>query len=240
MDKYELYLKAVQDPEGIVDFIENECRKKYRLKPKTFGEDFCGTFALSCAWVSRDNKKKAVAVDLSQEPIQYGMRHYASELSEDERKRLTVLQSDVRHPKLPKVDVICAFNFSYFVFKQRADLLAYFKNCKKRLGAQGVLFLDMFGGSEIMHRNCDEIKFGKYIYYWDQMGFDPLTHEAKFYIHFKKQGTKKRLERAFRYDWRVWTIPEVRDLLTEAGFRKILVEKEDLRKTAWIANLTAR
>ncbi len=35
---------------------------------------------------------------------------------EGEQERLKIFQSDVRHKKLPKVDILCAFNFSFFVF----------------------------------------------------------------------------------------------------------------------------
>ena len=31
-----------------------------------------------------------------------------------------------------------------------------------------------------------------------------------------RDGT--RLRRAFRYEWRLWTVPEIRELLAEAGF----------------------
>jgi hypothetical protein len=31
------------------------------------------------------------------------------------------------------------------------------------------------------------------------------------------------MKRAFRYDWRLWTLPEVRELLVEAGFKEALV-----------------
>jgi hypothetical protein len=41
-------------------------------------------------------------------------------------------------------------------------------------------------------------------------------------IHFDfRDGS--RLERAFTYDWRLWTIPELRELLAEAGFREVQV-----------------
>lgn len=56
-----------------------------------------------------------------------------------------------------------------------------------------------------------------YSYYWDQDCFDPITNEAQFYIHFKRRGEAKRQE-VFSYDWRMWSIPELRDLLVEVGF----------------------
>jgi hypothetical protein len=31
------------------------------------------------------------------------------------------------------------------------------------------------------------------------------------------------MEKAFRYDWRLWILPEVQDLLQESGFSKVTV-----------------
>ena len=49
-----------------------------------------------------------------------------------------------------------------------------------------------------------------------------LNNRARFYIHFKTPGGQKNM-RAFSYDWRMWTIPELRDLMIDAGFRDVLV-----------------
>ena len=41
----------------------------------------------------------------------------------------------------------------------------------------------------------------------------------QFCIHFRfKDGSA--LSRAFQYDWRLWTLPEIRELLIEAGFER--------------------
>ena len=48
------------------------------------------------------------------------------------------------------------------------------------------------------------------------------------YIHFKFPDGSK-IKQAFSYSWRLWTAPELRDVLLEAGFRKVTVywEGED-------------
>ena len=38
------------------------------------------------------------------------------------------------------------------------------------------------------------------------------------HIHFKFPD-KSKLKRAFTYVWRLWTLPEITELLTEAGFK---------------------
>ncbi|NBP95018.1 MAG: class I SAM-dependent methyltransferase, partial [Gammaproteobacteria bacterium] len=43
--------------------------------------------------------------------------------------------------------------------------------------------------------------------------------------HFKFPDRSK-IERAFSYHWRLWTLPELRELLKEAGFKRVLVHWE--------------
>lgn len=44
--------------------------------------------------------------------------------------------------------------------------------------------------------------------------------DCAIHFHFP-DGT--RMRNAFRYTWRLWTLPEIRELLTEAGFRNVTV-----------------
>ena len=63
---------------------------------------------------------------------------------------------------------------------------------------------------------------GGFTYVWDQNKVDPISHDVLNYIHFEfKDGT--RLERAFEYDWRFWSVPEIRELLLEAGFSDVRI-----------------
>ena len=41
----------------------------------------------------------------------------------------------------------------------------------------------------------------------------------QFHIHFRC-ADGSTLEEAVTYDWRLWTLPEVRELLLEAGFQR--------------------
>ncbi|MCW8874544.1 MAG: class I SAM-dependent methyltransferase, partial [Gammaproteobacteria bacterium] len=34
---------------------------------------------------------------------------------------------------------------------------------------------------------------------------------------------KSKMKRAFTYEWRLWTLPELQELLKEAGFSKVTV-----------------
>ncbi|MGI9592128.1 MAG: class I SAM-dependent methyltransferase, partial [Myxococcota bacterium] len=76
-----------------------------------------------------------------------------------------------------------------------------------------------YGGAESMITSEERRKVGGFTYVWDQNKFDPIRHRVTNYIHFEfKDGS--RLRRAFRYEWRLWTLPEIRELLAEAGFSK--------------------
>ncbi len=219
-DKYEYYLKSVQSPEEDADFLSNIFTESFPgKKAKTFREDFCAAFALSCAWVRAKKEHEAFGIDLDPEPIGYGKAHYLPRLTENEQGRIQVMQANVLDRDLPKVDIIAALNFSFYIFKERQKLLAYFQNCYRTLSSPGLLVIDCFGGPATHTINEDKTKQdGGYYYYWDQTSFNQITHESKFYIHYKLKGEKKRREKVFSYDWRMWSIPELVDLLKEAGF----------------------
>jgi SAM-dependent methyltransferase len=217
-DKYKYYLAAVQSPEGDLEFL----RKAYadankNRKPKLLREDFCGTYALCCEWAKHGKDTRAIGIDIDPEPLSYGTQHYFSKLAAEQQKRVEILQENVLTPGLPAADIIASLNFSYFCFKQRATLLDYFKNCHRTLNDGGVLVLDCFGGSDCLSPNEQEIEHDTFSYFWDQDSFNPITNEAMFYIHFKLPNEPKQ-KKVFTYDWRMWSLPELSDLLTEAGF----------------------
>ena len=228
-DKYWHYRHSVQSPDLDVRFMRKCYRELKHKEPYLFREDFCLTFDLSCEWVKLHTRNKALAVDIDNKPLKYGKAHYLSQLSPHQQKRLKTLNSNVLNVRSPKADIIGANNFSYFTFKQRADLKKYFQNCLKCLKPQGILILDCFGGSQCQEANEEAVDHGRFTYYWDQVSFDPISHEAKFYIHYKRKGEKKR-QKVFRYDWRLWTIPELKELLKEAGFKKTHVYWEGTAK----------
>ena len=43
------------------------------------------------------------------------------------------------------VDVTVGFNFSYFIFKERSDLLAYFRRAYESLAPRGLFVVDLYG-----------------------------------------------------------------------------------------------
>lgn len=218
-DKYSYYRRAVQSPDTDVDFLRDTYKELRGKEPQVLREDFCGTFAICCDWVKLSGKAKAYGIDLDEEPILYGLANYLPKLSPSQRERVKVLQENVLNPGLPKADVIAALNFSYFVFKERSMMKSYFHNCLGTLNSGGMLIVDCFGGSQCQEANEEETEHKDFTYFWDQVNFDPVTNEALFHIHFKPKGHKK-IEKVFTYDWRMWSIPEIREMMRETGFRK--------------------
>ena len=66
----------------------------------------------------------------------------------------------------------------------------------------------------------EETEYDDFSYFWDLDSFDPISNHVMYYIHFKLKKEKERREKCFVYDWRMWTIPELREVLEEAGFSK--------------------
>jgi SAM-dependent methyltransferase len=220
-DKYEYYRTSVQGPSGLVatlDEFYSEARGG--AKPRTLREDFCGTFDNCCAWVRRGPERRAVGVDFDSEPLVYGCTHYRPKLRLLEQLRVRVIQDNVLARSLPNADMIVALNLSYFVFKTRVELLDYFRNCMRTLEPDGMLVLDCLGGPAHHKPHEQSDQRDGFTYFFEQEGFDPATHEALFHIHFQRDGERKR-RRVFTYDWRIWTVPELRDALLEAGFAAV-------------------
>lgn len=221
-DKHVLYQKSVQDAKVEVDFIDHVYRALYRRRPRSLLEDFCGSALICSEWVQRAETRTATGVDIDPKVLRWGTQHNLAGLG-DARERVRLLRQDVRDPVGAKFDVVCAFNFSYWVFRTREQLRSYFAHVRTLLGKDSMFVLDAYGGWEAQQPMQERRRIkGGFTYVWDQNQFDPITHEVVNYIHFEfKNGSK--LKQAFSYHWRFWTLPELRELLEEAGFRSVQV-----------------
>lgn len=232
MNKYALYEASVQSPKEDVDHFCRLFEQLFPRPPRAIREDFCGTFVFSCAWVKKHPSNTAIGLDLDDAPLQYGFKHHYNKLKPSQKKQLNILQQNVLTPTKQKVDLIVANNFSFNIFKTSQELLKYFKACHGSLKKDSILILEVAGGPGMIEKRREQRKVARnksksFTYFWDQKRFDPITHEALYAIHFRlPDGTF--LKDAFTYDWRLWTIPEIRELLFQAGFAKAVVfwEKE--------------
>ena len=220
-DRHLYYQLAVQCVEAEIDMVDKTYKELRGRRATTLREDFCGTANTSCEWVRRRKNNTAIGCDWDAEVLEWGRRNNLAKLTAEQKKRITLIQQDVRtaHPTL--VDIVIAMNFSYLAFKTRDELRGYFAAAHAALADDGVLMLDLYGGHESWCTTKEKTKHKakhKFTYYWHQKKFNPITFEALCYIHFKFADGSK-MKRAFAYDWRMWTPPEVRELLAEAGFR---------------------
>jgi hypothetical protein len=229
IDKYRLYELSVQSPKEHTEWLNAAYREIRAGKtPLRLREDFCGTFSICCYWVTQSLKHQSMGLDLDPETLAYGKKNHLSKLTAEQQKRVKPLQKNVMSVTRPGSDIIFAPNFSFMIFKQRKMLVDYFKAVLGSLDDDGIFVLETAGGpgfiEEIKERKRvkDPETGERFTYIWHQKSFDPITDNGHYAIHFKlDDGTL--IEDPFTYDWRVWSIPELRDILSDAGFSESLV-----------------
>jgi len=222
-DRYIYYQRSVQVPAESVAFLEFIFKEQLERKPVALREDFCGTGAVSCAWVDSDPERTAFGVDLDPDPLAWGRENNVRPLDLHARGRLKLVEGDVRTARCEPVDLVAAENFSVIVLDTRAKLLTYLNNAYRSLRAQGALVVDLFGGPGGERVGLEEPReYDGFAYLWEQLSFDPITRVIDCCIHYElDDGT--RLDQAFRYTGRLWTIPEMRDAMFEVGFERTCV-----------------
>lgn len=223
-DRHRLYELSVQYAASEIEFVDETYKAIRGHKASLLREDFCGTANVCCEWVRQRKSNRAIGVDLDNEVLTWGQEHKITELSMGQRKRVTLVEADVLQVTTESPDIISAMNFSYWLFKERKALKHYFSHVKQALAEGGIFFLDAYGGYDSFRELEEEreINEGEFTYIWEQERYDPVTGGLICHIHFAFPD-KSRIERAFSYDWRLWTLPEIRDLLEEAGFSKVTI-----------------
>jgi SAM-dependent methyltransferase len=216
-DIHDLYEKSVQAVDLEVEFLRDTYRGLRGRDPSSLREDFCGTASLTCEWARSAPRRHAIGVDIDAGVLDWGRRNRLARLSETARARVKLLQADVRTVRTDPVDIVGAFNFSYFCFKTRDEMRGYFARVRQALNEGGLFFLDAFGGPDASEIMKERTKIDRFTYIWEQAEFEPVTSRILCHIHFKFPDGS-RIKRAFTYDWRLWTLPELRELLAEAGF----------------------
>jgi cyclopropane fatty-acyl-phospholipid synthase-like methyltransferase len=227
-DRHVLYENSVQDVAQEYKFVSKTFRKLRGRRPVHVREDFCGTASMCCEWARRSKKNTAVGVDIDPEVLAWGRKNNLSRLKPDARLRISLIQEDVCRVKTAKpVDVVLAMNFSYQLFLTRKKLGGYFRKAREALAKDGILFMDAFGGYEAYREIKEKRKFKGFKYTWEHARYNPIDGSMTCHIHFGFPDGSK-LKKAFTYDWRLWSLPELRELLDEAGFSKVTVYWEEV------------
>ncbi len=262
------YELCVQSPRHVVSFL----RAVHGNQPSVLREDFCGTGAVSRRWVDEGARRgeawRATGVDLSPECLAHARE--AAPIEHAQQLRWLPLDC-IREPVQDDdgCDVIFIGNFSLGYIHTRDELIAYLLSCHKRLAkgnagfGGGVLVCDLYGGPgafalgtlERTHagRGKEVIK-----YLWRHEQADPCTAMVTNSISLRvliDGDVVQDLPRAFVYEWRLWSLPELADVLRESGFGKaviytdinvapgqaaIPIQTHDALHVDWVACIAAR
>ena len=227
-DRHKLYQAAVQSPEADVEFFGKVFKDLRGRVAKSMREDFCGTAYLSCAWADSKKTRTAIGIDLDEPTLTWGREHNLSKLPEASQQRVSMIQGNVLDGLGTPTDFTCALNFSYGVFKTRDELRKYFEVARENLVDDGIFITELYGGFDAIVETEEERELDGFTYIWEQASYNPLNHHTLCHIHFRFPDGS-RIRKAFTYDWRLWTVPELRELLIEAGFSgtKVYWERTD-------------
>jgi len=229
-DLHVLYEKAVQSSEFEIGFYEDrykELRGK-RKKPMLLREDFCGTALLLKDWCESSPRRRGIGVDLCSDTLKWGMDNNIKPAGTKLANRITLLNENVLDVVTEKADIVCAMNFSFCIFETRELLKSYFVNAHKGLKSDGLFICDLMGGTNTIDvcEESHEIEGENATYNWEQASYNPIDNHTQCYIHFDFDDGS-RIDKAFSYSWRLWTIPELKELLIEAGFSNVSVYWEE-------------
>lgn len=221
-DKHELYEQSVQSTEFEYEFVDTNFKRIRKRTAKLLREDFCGTGQMCCEWVRGRRSNEAIGVDLDPEVLAWGRTHHIKALTEKQKARVKLVEDNVLSVETAKMDIVLAMNFSWQIFEQRELLKRYFVSVRESLVDDGIMFLDIFGGYDAYKELKEKTKHKWFTYVWEQASYDPISGHMVCNIHFHfKDGSK--LKKAFHYEWRLWSLPELKDLLLDAGFANVTV-----------------
>lgn len=210
------------------------------------GEDFCADAALALAWCRLNTSNRAVAVDHDASVLARAKHHPRLQ-----RVHSDVMHASLRADLIAVLNFsICELHArrSLVAYLSHArERLAH----SNRGGGAGTFLCDIYAGPDAGTLGTQwqtfETPDGTRVRYaWEQRVYDPLTARVVNAMHFEvrpaRVGTKRpatkqpatkppakraaatlRLHDAFVYHWRLWSVPELRDAMIEAGFARTLV-----------------
>jgi len=225
-DSLDLYRLSVQHPLAEVAFLDRAWSHYHgedAAPALLLREDFAGTCSVAAAWCASDPERQAMAIEIDAPTAQWATDQHA------DQDDLHILADDVMAVDEPATDITIALNFSVLIYHDEVSLLAYLRHAKQCLTPGGLLILDLLGAgvpgnrgeneprTESQHITPDALEVPPFTYHWEQRHYDADTKRIDCRIHFELEDGS-RIDNAFRYDWRLWTVSEVLALMQEAGF----------------------
>ena len=157
ISRHVLYEGAVQNVDIDYTFFQRVFKRNRGRAATTLREDFSGTSVLACEWARRNKQNETWGIDFDPEVLEWGKEQRLCKLTEEEKSRVHLICDDVRNYKNePGVDICCALNFSYSFFKERKELLHYFKWVYENLNEDGIFIIDSYGGPGAMDVTKDK------------------------------------------------------------------------------------
>jgi SAM-dependent methyltransferase len=226
LDRFALYELCVQSP----DYDAKMLRAIHGRSPATLGEDFCGSAAISRAWVALSPKSTAIAVDHDEATLAAAQARDPGLKHKKLAGRITYILADVLAVR-DRCDIITVQNFSICELHTRPSLVKYLRHARSRLAPRGLFACDIYAGADCfftgrIKRIVEGPNGERITYTWEHRTTDPLRARVQNAIHFEVRGGSagrkpQRLTDAFVYDWRLWSPPELAEAMLEAGFSQV-------------------
>lgn len=238
LDRFACYELCVQSPRHLTAFL-HAVASRDGWEPTILREDFCGTAAVSRRWIEEAHSvdeahpwraRRAIAMDLDSAVIDRARQAAVP------AAHIRFLEGDCTAKGPPAesdaADLIFVGNFSIGYFHARPTLVRYLKQCRARLEAsKGVFACDIYGGPGSfalggIRRRHPSRGHETIHYIWQHEEANPQTAMVTNSISFEIERDGEiveRLPRAFVYHWRLWSLPELRDAMSDAGLREVEV-----------------
>lgn len=260
VDKHTLYAQAVQSPKGDIDYLcrfHAQYMPPGAQAPLLLREDFSGTSELCAAWCASDPRRQAVGVDLDADELRYAVDTVLAAKSSGSRTLLVhanVLDdpagatpfnvdtwvgeggddgqpADWRALWQRKADIVAALNSSLCLLHTPQEARKYIAAARANTASPGLFVLDMNGGHSMEKELELKTRLRGFDYLWSQDGFDPLSRLIRCHISFRTRGpSPTTLRHAYSYTWRLWTLPEARDMLLGSGFSAVHIWMRRMRE----------
>lgn len=225
MNAFTLYERSVTNSPALLAFILAAYARRSSRSPRVLREDFSGSAALARHFAASSPGRRGIAVDTDPEALS----HAAG-------PRMTLVLEDVRRAG-DRADIIAATNFPLGYWHTRRALVAYLRKARACLARDGLFLADIYGGQSALRtgrwtRTIKHPGEPTFLYRWRQIEADPTTGLVRNAIDFgvmprvrpraaagvRGEPKIEWIKDAFTYHWRLWSMPELREALGEAGF----------------------
>ena len=131
-DRLRLYELSVQDPQFEVELAARKYRQRNGRPARVLREDFCGSAAVACQWVSDHEDNRAIGLDLDQPTLDWATQHNVARLG-SAAERVDLRCQDVRNATRPYADIaqdeVCAL----FDSNEYLEIAAFSTSASDRL-----------------------------------------------------------------------------------------------------------